>query len=357
MYCYRCGKPNPQENRFCGMCGARLPEVPQESPQDEAQRKEAGMPPAPPAQRAVPPSPPLPPPAERELREEPRRQASGIGGPSFLGLGGSTLLDEIEEEEAAEARSRSRRRWAAALVVLVLGGLLLFQWTRSGPGLEQLNELRTAITQQLSGAQAQPANPAQEAQPAGQDLEAGDSEALPASDGLDAAEVEGTAERDDAAAPRAPEVDEGMGDFVPPPPPDQEEAEPEAGLRAPPEQSARAQAARRTPAEPAPPASEELVRRADVFLNAAECEQGVILLRQAAQEGSARAHVKLGALHATGRCVPMDRLTAYRWFTLAQRADPGNAHIAHSKQMLLRDMDDYERQRAEDVDHMPIGRE
>ena len=73
------------------------------------------------------------------------------------------------------------------------------------------------------------------------------------------------------------------------------------------------------------------------------CEQGVVLLRSAAQAGNGRARSKLGALYATGKCVQQDRVEAYRWLSLALASDPGSEWVATNRQMVWRQMSPSER--------------
>ena len=39
-------------------------------------------------------------------------------------------------------------------------------------------------------------------------------------------------------------------------------------------------------------------------------------------------------MYATGNCVPFDRATAYRWFTMALQADPKNTLIERNRNAL-----------------------
>jgi hypothetical protein len=76
-----------------------------------------------------------------------------------------------------------------------------------------------------------------------------------------------------------------------------------------------------------------------------DCDRALTYLRRAA-DTSARAKTQLGALYATGQCVPRDRPTAYHWLALAFRADPGNSFLERDLQMLWNQMTGEERQRA-----------
>lgn len=77
------------------------------------------------------------------------------------------------------------------------------------------------------------------------------------------------------------------------------------------------------------------------------CDQALVYLRNAANMGNAKARGQLGALYATGHCVPMDRATAYGWFSLAADASQGrNIWLERNRDMLWSQMTDKERQRA-----------
>jgi TPR repeat protein len=63
--------------------------------------------------------------------------------------------------------------------------------------------------------------------------------------------------------------------------------------------------------------------------------------------GNAQARSQLGALYATGHCVPLDRARAYNWFSLAVRAASGhNIWIERNRQMLWEQMTEAEKARA-----------
>jgi len=68
------------------------------------------------------------------------------------------------------------------------------------------------------------------------------------------------------------------------------------------------------------------------------CEQGLVLLRAAAQKANPRAQAKLGALYATGKCVSTDRVQAYRWLTRALANNQGSEWTAKNRDMVWRAM-------------------
>jgi len=73
------------------------------------------------------------------------------------------------------------------------------------------------------------------------------------------------------------------------------------------------------------------------------CEQGLVLLRAAAQKANPRAQAKLGALYATGKCVSPDRVQAYRWLTRALANNQGSEWTAKNRDMVWRAMSPEER--------------
>ena len=81
------------------------------------------------------------------------------------------------------------------------------------------------------------------------------------------------------------------------------------------------------PAKPVRDAGDELLDRGQAYLYgrgvSPSCDQALIYLRKAADLGNTRARSQLGALWATGHCVPLDRVRAYTWFALAANASHG----------------------------------
>ena len=55
----------------------------------------------------------------------------------------------------------------------------------------------------------------------------------------------------------------------------------------------------------------------------------------------------MGALYATGTCVPLARLNAYRWFTSARQMAPGNPWLARERDQLYAQMSSAERRMAD----------
>lgn len=70
------------------------------------------------------------------------------------------------------------------------------------------------------------------------------------------------------------------------------------------------------------------------------------LLKPAANAGNAKAMVEMGALYSAGLCAPHDLPTAYHWFAIALRKEPGNDAIQGDLQKLWGEMTQPERQLA-----------
>jgi hypothetical protein len=77
-----------------------------------------------------------------------------------------------------------------------------------------------------------------------------------------------------------------------------------------------------------------------------DCDHGLRLLKPAADRANPKAMVEMGALYSAGLCTPRDLPTAYRWFALALRKDPGNQSIATDLDKLWHEMTPPEQQLA-----------
>lgn len=310
--CEQCGQVNPPEYRYCGTCGKRL--------------EPASVPAAPAPVR----------PAERE---EPRSRAharEGISGPSFLGLNapaeerGGYLLDYERP---------SRWRGVALLVILAMvGGLIWMQW-RSTLKV-QIAKISTMARQSSQPAPVpSPAEPdvsvTEPSPPAAGTGTSGETTGAPKADiTVTPAPAEEQTSRPEKKAAAEPEPQASTGE--------KHSAEPEEL-----DQDATSAPNRVRPA--ARPQDESLLLLAQKYLHGRgvpeNCEQGLIYLR-AAQSRSAKARSQLGALYATGHCVPQDRVEAYRWFTSALALDPHNVWLDRQRNILFTQMTSRERQRA-----------
>ena len=105
--------------------------------------------------------------------------------------------------------------------------------------------------------------------------------------------------------------------------------------------------------KPAPPKplgdKDPLIIQADKYIQGRgvrqNCSTGVNLLRQAISAGNPEADVKMGALYWSGTCVTQSNVTAYEWFTRAHALDPRNRWIERSRNSLWASMSPNDRQR------------
>jgi TPR repeat protein len=79
---------------------------------------------------------------------------------------------------------------------------------------------------------------------------------------------------------------------------------------------------------------------------AQDCDRGVKMVRQAANQSNAKAMISLGAMYSAGLCTPRDLPTAYRWFAIALRKEPDNDSLQADLKKLWSEMTPPERQLA-----------
>ncbi len=107
-----------------------------------------------------------------------------------------------------------------------------------------------------------------------------------------------------------------------------------------------------TPAMAKPPAAKPIdpVTNAERYIYGRgvreDCDHGLRLLKQAAEESNAKAMISMGALYSTGTCTPRDLPTAYRWFAMALHKEPDNQALQDDLQKLWSQMTQPERQLA-----------
>jgi TPR repeat protein len=76
-----------------------------------------------------------------------------------------------------------------------------------------------------------------------------------------------------------------------------------------------------------------------------DCNRALALLRPAA-DSNVKARSLLGAMYATGHCVPRDLPRSYHWFALALREEPNNVWVSRNLQSVWNQMSDSEKQLA-----------
>lgn len=387
MFCRQCGHNNPEANRFCGMCGGAMAVVRQTDDPHLPTAGRYGAPMEP--EHAVKKSPVtdnsratevrVERPAEIrrtpvEVREpelvaaEPvkhgdqRLADSGeitIGGPSFLGLsskesgdGEYSYLFQEEEEPSHKAG------WVLLVLLLVLGGVLYARW-------QPIRDY--ALTAAISHSRPQQTPPANNAAPPGPESRATPAESTPApvatvpSSNAQTPPIttENSADQKKAAESKMDESKQVLAER------DKEPAENSSvGAKAVDKQAEQQQAAvkEETPPDKEKPAAAksggaaqvseggELVSSGEKYLYgrgvARSCGHAVRYFNAAAAKQNLQAFSHLGALYATGQCVPKDRAVAYAWFRRAYVKEPGNRYIEQNLTMLWREMTPAERQRA-----------
>ena len=377
MRCPRCGNENPDDNRFCGMCGALLttPPVADTQTQRAASSGPASSSSATPVARPV--APPRPP--ERQPQDAPV-----ISGPSFLGLN-----DPVPSKRASlsiDPHSQSSRnldylledddhpRGGVGKVLFILFALVLaaglgylrwrnhqfpWGWQPSKPTAASQPSNETENNQPVTpSASATPEAPAQ-SQPAGAPAQS------PPPSTTDSGSAASPAPAAPAASPTAtnqpPATNPAPSDHAKPntaaqpaansDDSDSEDEDQPAATAKP--QTTKPAVEKPTPkphAEVTPSKPVDTVSEAQKFLYgrgaAQDCDRGLRLLKPAANAANPKAMVEMGALYSAGLCTPKDLPTAYRWFALALRKQPDNQAIQADLQKLWGEMTQPERQLA-----------
>jgi hypothetical protein len=402
MRCARCGNDNPDENRFCGMCGATLLKVPAASVAETQTQRAAGASPALPSPVTVAAVPPVepprvapPPPRAEPVRSEPRSEPT-ISGPSFLGLNdpGPRKRGSLSIDPHSSSNSRSLdyllddeeepRRGGAGKFVLILLALALavgfgyLRWKNQGfgwltsiaskpsPAAETPAE-SSVPTSPAGTPDAQPPAAAQPApsQPAAAPTKAPDAAATSASNSPSGTPAQ-TPAPDTSASTPSPTKADAPNTATKKNPPDDADDDNSADNKEPAATTAAAPApkpdkvdkpkAGREPAATKPSAAAKPVRAGDPVAEAQrylygrgaaqDCDHGLRILKPAANESNSKAMIQMGALYSAGLCTPRDLPTAYRWFALALRKDPDNTAVQTDLQKLWGEMTQPERQLA-----------
>jgi hypothetical protein len=377
VHCRNCGHENPEDNRFCGMCGNLLVGRPLAAAEYAIKKTPVAV-----SQEARTTQESVAAPVENrreplearaepvELRESvapepaPRSEKwwvdegeATVGGPSFLGLssadtsagGGYSYLFQEEEERSHKAA------WVFLLLLLVLGGVVYAKWQ---PIRDYV--LTTALTH------ARPKQPAAQdnnAQPTAPPSSAPTTTVASSDTQPPLAITETkTAEPAKAAGDQKPaDPKEGL-------PEDDKQSATDSSKRAKqPENQPAAIADKSAADEEDAPADEEkpssvkktraqtndggeLVNSGERYLYGRgvqrSCNQAVSYFNAAAAKQNPQAFSHLGALYATGECVPMDRAVAYAWFRRAYAKEPSNHYFEQNLTMLWREMSPDEKQRA-----------
>jgi hypothetical protein len=389
--CPRCGNDNSEDNRFCGMCGARLlpaPAVvtsapvavassPAQAPVMRSSTPLSAAAAAPARPQVVTPPQPSPPVSE---------DSPFISGPSFLGLNdpaprkraslsadphsssNSSNLDYLLDDEEAPKRG-SAGKFALILLMLALAagfGYVRFKVLRPRPFKAPVavaqDSAPTSTTPPSSDtttvpipAPAQPAAQAA-AQPAADSSSPNNPLAAAATPDF-ANPPASTAPAQADAAPSGDASNSSPDSPAATEPADKEPAE-EPTAAAPDIPPAPSPKPKRAAVAPAPKphagitptGSVDSVSEAQNYIYgrgvSQDCERGMRLLKPAAAQANPKAMIEMGALYSAGLCAPHDLPTAYRWFAMALRKDPENQSVQADLQKLWGEMTQPERQLA-----------
>ncbi|HXP48126.1 MAG TPA: hypothetical protein VN810_12695 [Terriglobales bacterium] len=351
LLCSRCHHDNPEPNRYCGMCGFPLETPPAKaaeaaSPDQEAQpaRASAGTSILGLNAEPLPPRPAAPRPA--------------ITGPSFLGLGTEPASDGasylLEDDEP-----RGHRGLWTALVLLVV--VALAGWYFRAEARPLAGQLYAAV---LARVNPQPPAPAAPAVPAADPASPEPAAAAPqpsssaaANDAPPAAGVSPDVGPQPAGAATPPSKPDGNGvsaakeKSAEPAKPDQDATENAAPSKNTGKAAKFAHASRPRPAEAVAPEDNPQLQLAQKYIRGQgvrqDCVTGLAYLREAMKRPNAAAASQMGALYATGTCVALDRLAAYRYFSSALEMSPSNAWLARERDELYGQMSSAERRQAD----------
>jgi hypothetical protein len=296
--------------------------------------------------------------------------STSISGPSFLGLdSGPPNADYLLEEE----ESGHGRGWLIAIVIILLLVLVGLQWRtevqaqarRVAAVVKARMQPPAVKTEEASATSSDVKNPPIDATSTGIPGSASTTEATkPAVDQNSAKGSETGTTTSTPLAGSQPGKDVGITDATKSTSPTTakdsatttvaEKSTPPAEQQALPkaekstttkDQAAANRAAAREPA----PVDESSLMMAQKYLQGQgvpkSCERGMVYLKQAVRQPSPRARSQMGALYATGTCVPQNRVEAYRWFSSALDLDPQNPWLARERDMLYSEMTSTERQR------------
>lgn len=333
--CEKCGHENTQNHRFCGMCGAPLE----------------------PAAAAK---------TQTEIIQPARRDPLPVSGPSFLGLAEEprSNVDYLLEDE--EAHTSHWRLYAALALLLLAGAVLWMRWQKNGYPWAPPSTAVAPSVPAPSESQAPP--PAAESNTTSMDQEkeqaatsvppAGApvaSESASSSKTVPSPNAEETVEKSakdpsqgeaGALGPRAANAAAANGQAGPASEPAADQLAASGKMAAKPASPS----AQDTPAPAAMSADDKLAADGEKYLYGngvpENCGLAMRNLSRAAGHSNPKAEGLLGAMYATGHCATRDLPTAYRWFALALRHDESNGRIQQDLEVLWKQMDSVERQRA-----------
>jgi hypothetical protein len=320
LRCSYCGTENPEEHRFCGMCGKSLPE-----PTAELEAPDE----PPPSRRSAPTSPAAP-------------YTGGIFNLGAPAESSSRNLDYLLEDDE---EPKSHKGWVLLLVVALalVAGLGWLRWRRDGlPLIESLTLPKPAPV--TSDVQSPPPTAAPSPAPAA------------SSPSPSTAPSAGSASTDQPAASKPATDSGGSAATVITPPADAKAPASDAPAAEPapsPAPTAKPSVRKPAPVPPPKPSAKapDPVTVGEQFLYGRNgvpqnCDRGLHYIKPAAEQSNTKAMITMGALYATGHCLSRDLPTAYRYFALALRSDPENGPLRQNVDMVWKQMTAEERKQA-----------
>lgn len=347
--CNSCGYLNEPGYKFCGMCGLRVDRRAEDRRGAEEKSRATAM------ANAQLPTPELRSAAAENARthaatmvaaqaERPRPHPRGgeeplpLSGPSFLGLSDPPAeADYLLEEE------RSSGRGLRALVLLVvlaaIAGLIFVQYRsslRANPRSPELPKPEPATLPQPHGQNQPPwTDKALAAVKGAQNLQSA----------VGAVTKAAVADPSETSSAEVKEVKKDA----------KKEATKETKQEARKNTSADTEEddSRESASDPPSPTKNKpsaALVRAQQYLHGRgvrqNCEQGLVYLKAATEEGDPNAAVQMAALYSSGFCVRQDRVKAYQWFSSAREMQPENRWIVKNMNQLWAQMTPRERRLA-----------
>ncbi len=281
-----------------------------------------------------------------------------ITGPSFLGLGTEPAPDGasylLEDDEP-----RGHRGLWIALVLLVM--VALAGWYFRGEARPLAVQLYAAVFARVNPQPPAPAAPtAPPVGPASPEPTAAAPQPSASAAANDAPPAAGVSpdlgpQPAGAATPPSKTDDNGVSAAkeasAEPAKPGQDNREDAAPSKNTARAAKFAHASRQRPAEAAAPEDNPQLQLAQKYIRGQgvrqDCVTGLAYLREAMKRPNAAAASQMGALYATGTCVALDRLAAYRYFSSALEMSPSNAWLARERDELYGQMGSAERRQAD----------
>jgi len=358
LLCGRCNHNNPEHNRYCGMCGVRL-ETPSAKPAETVAVAKA----APPARnsasaaaagtvRAASSSTSI-----LGLDAKPEATRPPITGPSFLGLGTEPAADRTDYLLEDDEPHSHAGRWIT-LIVLVAAGVAIWHFRA---------ELRPIAIRVYDNARArvnpQPAAPAAPAAPPEQAAAtepaaapqpvsaAANAPAPPANSASTEVAPSSAAVAGTPAKPAEGELSAVKEKSVAPARTNPAGSEEPAPAKNAPRTAKFTHTSRQRTAEATEPEDNAVLKLAQKYIRGEgvrqDCVTGMAYLREAMKHPNAQAASQMGALYATGTCVALDRVAAYKYFSAALQMEPSNPWLGAERDKLYGQMSSTERRQAD----------